>query len=243
MLRIVPDGTKFTETDETLTLTVEVEGTDISHLQVDHSLENILTEFIVYPSEENVWGSQESASLSAQIGITASYSNLVWTINFEKDGATYEELADGVSFYLIVYDNQENASGSISDDTYFTITYTPDNGTGGTEEPDPEEPDLDDEDKPYYTKFPISSKLALLKSTGSNPVSYLIGKVNEEILRAADMGMFSVSLVFKEKYTDLVKVKALYEAKGFNVRLVRRVRNVDEKILKLDWAVVHLTNR
>jgi len=121
-----PRGDVYLADGENFVLTVEASDDNLYSLEVDHSFEGTLPEFTVYADADDPWGDPDSAAWAASLGVVLTYDedDQIWTIDF---GPTITEtfITDGVTFYLVLFDQAGNTWGSMYDVTpENTFAYT-----------------------------------------------------------------------------------------------------------------------
>jgi hypothetical protein len=118
---VAPDvGTIELATGENFVWTVDandVDG-DLYRLEIDHSYESVLPEFSVYASTGNPYGSPEAEAAFAEMGAVVTYDadDQKWTIDFGLTATEIFIAGEGVTFYAVLKDeNEETADfGSMS---------------------------------------------------------------------------------------------------------------------------------
>ncbi|NLY45277.1 MAG: hypothetical protein GX053_04720, partial [Tissierella sp.] len=103
------------EENDNFILVVDVTGTDIRELEVDHSMQGTLPEFSVYADPSNPYGSQDLNSAFESEGVTVTYddNNQEWTINFGEKVTDTIINKGGITFYLVIKDQDGNQFGTM----------------------------------------------------------------------------------------------------------------------------------
>lgn len=128
MVAVLPaEGLVTLAANETFVMSVQASDLNLYSLEVDHSFEGTLPEFSVYASEATPWGTDADKAMFDAAGVTISYDADLqkWTIDFGEDITDTYFIPSGVTFYMVLKDEAENAWGSMDPTTAEnTFAYT-----------------------------------------------------------------------------------------------------------------------
>lgn len=138
-------ATSITQVGGDILVQVKGSGEELYSLEIDHNAEGILPEFTLYADPDNVWGDPQSASQAAGAGVSASFTDGLWTLTIQDGGAAknvfVDQLNGNIRLYVVVHNSEGGSSGSMNDGSYLTLelTITPEEPVEDEEPGDTEE--------------------------------------------------------------------------------------------------------
>jgi len=107
-----------------LTVTADDDAA-LSELEIDHSMEGTLPEFSVYADIANPYGTADDKAQFESAGVSVTYADGVWTIDFGSTITNTIVNNGGITFYMVLKDTSGNSWGSMSPTTAEnTYAYT-----------------------------------------------------------------------------------------------------------------------